>query len=256
MRRILIAANWKMHLGHVDEALELVRRIRPALSRAEAVDVVLCAPFTVLPALAEVLRPSPIALGAQNMHWEEKGAHTGEISPAMLAGLCDYVILGHSERRAAGGASEDDEAIGRKIRAAIAHDLVPIVCVGESREAREADRTHEVVGGQVAAALEGLARPQAQGCVIAYEPIWAIGRGLSATPVEANRTILLTIRAAVAERFGEEVARSQRVLYGGSVSPANIAEFVVMPEIDGALVGGASLDPGFVELVRRAASAA
>jgi triosephosphate isomerase len=252
-RRPLIAANWKMHLGRVDEAIEMVRRIRHPLSHVDGVDLVLCAPFTVLAALAEVLSPSPIEVGAQNMHWEDRGAHTGEISPSMLAGLCHFVIVGHSERRAAGGSNEDDAAVNRKLRAAVAHGLVPILCVGESLEQREAGATHPFVGGQIAAALKDLTEHEAAGCVIAYEPVWAIGSGQAATAADANRTIGLTIRSAVAERFGDRTAASVRVLYGGSVNADNIADFMAMPEIDGALVGGASLDSGFVDLVREAA---
>ena len=252
MRRPLIAANWKMHLGRAEEALGLVRRIRHPLSKIEGVDVVLCPPFTVLPLLAEVLGPSPIALGAQNLHWAEQGAHTGEVSPSMLAGLCQYVILGHSERRASGGSTEDDAAINRKVKAAFGGGLIPIVCVGESGEQREAGATDDVVRGQVSCALAELELDQARRCVLAYEPIWAIGSGRPATPAEANRIISLSVRGAVADGFGEEAAQAARVLYGGSVLPDNIETFTAMPEIDGALVGGASLGPEFVELVRRA----
>lgn len=252
MRRPLIAANWKMHLGRPEDALGLVRRIRHPLGKIEGVDVVLCPPFTVLPLLAEVLGPSPIALGAQNMHWAQQGAHTGEVSPSMLAGLCQYVILGHSERRATGGSTEDDAAINRKVKAAFAAGLIPIVCVGESGEQREAGATDDVVRGQVSHALAELESDQARRCVLAYEPIWAIGSGRPATPAEANRIIALSVRGAVAEDFGEEAAQGTRVLYGGSVLPDNIAAFTAMPEIDGALVGGASLSPEFVELVLRA----
>ena len=252
MRRPLIAANWKMHLGRPHDALGLVRRIRHPLGKIEGVDVVLCPPFTVLPLLAEVLGPSPIALGAQNMHWAQQGAHTGEVSPSMLAGLCQYVILGHSERRATGGSTEDDAAINRKVKAAFAAGLIPIVCVGESGEQREAAATDDVVRGQVSHALAELESDQARRCVLAYEPIWAIGSGRPATPAEANRIIALSVRGAVAEDFGEDAAQGTRVLYGGSVLPDNIAAFTAMPEIDGALVGGASLGPEFVELVLRA----
>ena len=252
MRRPLIAANWKMHLGRPEDALGLVRRIRHPLGKIEGVDVVLCPPFTVLPLLAEVLGPSPIALGAQNMHWAQQGAHTGEVSPSMLAGLCQYVILGHSERRATGGSTEDDAAINRKVKAAFAAGLIPIVCVGESGEQREAGATDDVVRGQVSHALAELESDQARRCVLAYEPIWAIGSGRPATPAEANRIIALSVRGAVAEDFGEDAAQGTRVLYGGSVLPDNIAAFTAMPEIDGALVGGASLGPEFVELVLRA----
>jgi triosephosphate isomerase len=254
MRRPLIAANWKMHLGRPEDALGLVRRIRHPLGKIEGVDVVLCPPFTVLPLLAEVLGPSPIALGAQNMHWAQQGAHTGEVSPSMLAGLCQYVIVGHSERRATGGSTEDDAAINRKVKAAFAAGLIPIVCVGESGEQREAGATDDVVRGQVSRALAELESDQAHRCVLAYEPIWAIGSGRPATPAEANRVIALSVRGAVAEDFGEDAAQGTRVLYGGSVLPDNIAAFTAMPEIDGALVGGASLGPEFVELVLRASA--
>ena len=255
MRRLLIAANWKMHLGRTDEALALVRRLRPALTAVDSVDVVICPPFTVLASLADVLRNSRIGLGAQTMHWADTGAHTGDVSPAMLSGLCDYVILGHSERRAAAGPSSSDEAINRKVRAALEHGLTPIVCVGESAEQRDAGETHSVVGGQVGAALAGVDPASAGRLVLAYEPIWAIGSGQAATPVEANRTIGLTVRGATADCLGEEPAGQTRILYGGSVNADNIAEFTRMPDIDGALVGGASLSPDFADLVRNAGSA-
>jgi len=256
VRQRILAANWKMNLGRTDEALEFVRRIRYPLSEIEGVDRVLCPPFTVLAAVAEALAPSSIAVGAQNMHFEEKGAHTGEVSAGMLAGLCQFVILGHSERRAAGGALETDAAINRKTRAALARELTPIVCVGENLAQREAGETQVWVSGQIANAFEGLSAAQVAGCVIAYEPIWAIGTGKAATPADANRVIALSIRAPIADRFGEDVAQAVRVQYGGSVTVDNIAEFMVMPEIDGALVGGASLKPDYVNLVRRAAEAA
>lgn len=253
MRRPLIVANWKMHLGRADEALALVRRLRPALgSSLDAVDVVLCPPFTVLPTLAPVLARSPIGLGAQTMHWEDSGAHTGEVSPAMLAGLCGWVIVGHSERRASAGACASDEAVNRQVHAALEHGLTPIACVGESLEQREAGETDAFVGGQVRAALWGLERAQVARCVLAYEPVWAIGSGRTPTPADANRTIGLTVRGAVASRFDEDAATAVRVLYGGSVSAGNVAGFTAMPEIDGALVGGASLTLGFADLVRNA----
>ena len=253
MRHPIIAGNWKMHLGRVDEALAFVRRIRYPLNEIEQVDRVLCPPFTVLAAVAEILRPTRIGLGAQTMHWEERGAHTGEISPAMLAELCQYVILGHSERRAAN--NESDVDVNRKVHAALAHGLTPILCVGENLAQNEAGQTHEFVGGQVGAALAGLTAEQAERCVIAYEPLWAIGTGKAATPAGANRVIGLTIRGAIAETFGEATAQAVRVQYGGSVNVDNIAAFMAMPEVDGALVGGASLKPDFVELVRRAVMA-
>ncbi len=267
MQRPIVAANWKMNLGRADEALAFVRRIRRPLSALEGVEKVLCPPFTVLAAVAEALRAARIALGAQTMHWAEGGAYTGEISPQMLAGLCQYVILGHSERRTgrvaflppaegqegAETAVENDAAVNRKVHAALAHGLTPIVCVGENLAQNEAGQTQAVVGGQVRAALAGLTAEQAARCVLAYEPIWAIGTGRAATPADANRVIGLTVRGAVAGAFGEATAQAVRVQYGGSVNAANIAAFMAMPEIDGALVGGASLTPEFVELVRRAA---
>jgi triosephosphate isomerase len=262
MRHPIIAGNWKMHLGRVDEALAFVRRIRYRLNEVEGVERVLCPPFTVLAAVAEVLRPTHIHLGAQTMHWEDQGAYTGEISPAMLAELCQYVVLGHSERRTGRVAfpdqdtqasGESDAAVNRKVHAALAHSLTPIICVGENLAQNEAGQTHEFVGGQVRAALAGLTARQAGRCVIAYEPLWAIGTGKAATPADANRIIGLTIRGAIAETFGEGTAQAVRVQYGGSVNVENIAAFMAMPEVDGALVGGASLKPDFVELVRRAA---
>ena len=252
MRRLLIAANWKMHLGRTDEALALVRRLRPPLGAVESVDVAICPPFTVLATLAEVLRNSRIGLGAQTMHWEDAGAHTGDVSPAMLDGLCDYVILGHSERREATGPSSSDEAINRKVLAALGHGLTPIVCVGESAAQRDAGETHDFVRRQVGAALKGVGAEAAGRLVLAYEPIWAIGSGQPATPAEANRTIGLTVRGAVADGLGTATAERVRILYGGSVKTENIAEFVRMPDIDGALVGGASLSPAFADLVKAA----
>jgi triosephosphate isomerase len=167
----------------------------------------------------------------------------------MLEGLCDYVILGHSERRASHGASAEDEAINRKVRAALEHGMAPIICVGETAEQRGAGRTHDLVGAQVAAALAGVDPAAAGRLVLAYEPIWAIGSGQAATPAEANRTIGLTVRGGVAECLGEGPADRTRILYGGSVNTQNIADFMAMPEIDGALVGGASLSPDFADLI-------
>lgn len=252
MRQPIIAGNWKMHLGRVDEALAFVRRIRHPLNEIEGIERVLCPPFTVLAAVAEVLLPTSISLGAQTMHWEERGAHTGEISPSMLEGLCKYVILGHSERRATESTAESDTAINRKVHSALSYGINPIICVGENLQQNEADETHAFVGKQVRAALEGLTDEQAKKCVIAYEPIWAIGTGKAATPADVNRTIGLTLRGAISELLGEEVAQAMRIQYGGSVNVENIANFMAMPEVDGALVGGASLKPDFVELVRRA----
>ena len=170
----------------------------------------------------------------------------------MLEGLCKYVILGHSERRATESVAESDTAVNRKVHSALSYGINPIICVGENLQQNEADETHAFVSKQVRTALEGLTDEQAKKCVIAYEPIWAIGTGKAATPADANRTIGLTIRGTITELLGEEVAQAMRVQYGGSVNVENIASFMAMPEVDGALVGGASLKPDFVELVRRA----
>jgi triosephosphate isomerase len=255
MRRTLIAGNWKMNLGEVTEAVEFVRRIRHPLAEVEGVDIVLCPPFTALPAVADVLRGTRLAVGAQNIHSESHGAHTGDIAAPMLKGLCRYVIVGHSERRASGGSDETDAAIHRKIEAALGNGLIPIVCVGENLAQNESGITAEVVGNQVRAAFAEMSRDQVEASIIAYEPIWAIGTGKAATPAEANTTVALVIRGAIAEGFGQRIAETVRVLYGGSVTPDNIASFMAMPDLDGALVGGASLKDDFPELVRRAASA-
>ncbi len=255
MRTPIIAGNWKMNLGTVDEALDFVRKIRNGLNQLEGIDRVVCPPFTALAAVSEVIQPGKIGLGAQNLHWEESGAHTGEISPAMLAGMCQYVIIGHSERRAAGGAGETEDAICMKISAALAHNLTPIVCVGEQLEQREAGQTQEFVSGQVRAAFSKLTEAEAIRCVVAYEPIWAIGTGKAATASDANQVIGITVRGTLAELFGEANAQMIRIQYGGSVNAVNIGEYMKMPDIDGALVGGASLKPDFVDLVRNGAEA-
>ncbi|MGA2821870.1 MAG: triose-phosphate isomerase [Anaerolineales bacterium] len=255
MRQPILAANWKMNLGRPEEALEFLHRIRHPLGEIEGIDRVLCPPFTALSAVAEALSRSPIKLGAQNLHYEEKGAFTGEIAAAMIADLCAYVILGHSERRATGSLYETDAAINKKLRVALAHGLTPILCVGEKLDQKQRGETRAFIRGQIRAALEGLSADQVAGCVIAYEPIWAIGTGQAATPADANQVIFASIRATVAEVFGEVPAQAVRVQYGGSVSVENIAEFMRMPEIDGALVGGASLKMDYVELVRQAAAA-
>jgi triosephosphate isomerase len=252
MRTPIIAGNWKMNLGKVEEALQFVRQIRLPLSEIEGVDIVLCPPFTVLAPLSEMLTASRIALGAQTMHWESSGAHTGEIAGGMIADLCQYVILGHSERRASCPDHESDEAIRKRIGAAFDEGLTPIVCVGEDEHQYKAGQTDEVVGRQVSTAVKGLDPDQAGQMVIAYEPIWAIGTGEAASPADANRVIGLCIRKEIAELYGEAVAQSIRVQYGGSVNEGNIEDFMAMPDIDGALVGGASLKPEFVNLVRNA----
>lgn len=252
MRKPFIAGNWKMHKT-IAEALDLVNALRPLVSDIQDVDIAVCPPFTALEAVSKVLAGSNIAVGAQNMFWEEEGAYTGEISPLMLKELVTYVIIGHSERRKYFG--ETDETVNRKVKAALAHGLLPIICVGEVLEEREAGKTDEVVRRQVLGAYEGLSADQARVTTIAYEPVWAIGTGRAATPEDANDVIGRVIRGSLAEMFGNEVAQSIRIQYGGSVKPGNIAGFMEQPEVDGALVGGASLKADlFAEIVRITAS--
>ena len=248
MRKPIIAGNWKMHKT-IDEAVALVDAMRASLDQIETVESVVCPPFIALSAVAEVLKGSRVNVGAQNMHWGEEGAYTGEIAPGMLAGLCQYVILGHSERR--GYFGETDEGVNKKAKAALAHCLTPIICVGETEAQYDAGETDAVVRRQVAAALQGFSAEQVRSLVFAYEPIWAIGTGKAATGEDANRTIGGIVRGAIAELYGQETAQAVRVQYGGSAKPTNIAEFMQQPDIDGALVGGASLTAdSFVDMVR------
>jgi len=253
MRRPFIAGNWKMHKT-IDEAVALVGGLKDALAGLDNCDVAVCPPFPALAAIREALAGSNIWLGAQNMYWEEQGAFTGEVSPLMLAGLCSHVIIGHSERRGVFG--ETDEMVNKKLHAALAHGLLPIVCVGENLDQNQAGETQEFVGGQVRAAFAGITADQARTVTVAYEPIWAIGTGVAATAEGAEETVGGTVRAALAELFGDEVAQEMRIQYGGSVKPANIAEFMAQPDIDGALVGGASLKAAdFAAIVREGAAA-
>jgi len=248
MRTPIIAGNWKMNKT-VEEAVTLIREMRPGLDEVTGVDKVLCPPFTALAAAKELLEPTAIRLGAQNMYWEEKGAYTGEISPLMLKELCQYVILGHSERRQYFG--ETDDKVNQKIKTALAHSLIPIVCVGENLAQNEAGQTEAVVSGQVRRCLAGLSVKQVGGLIIAYEPIWAIGTGLPATGAGANAVIGQIIRGTISDLYDEATAQAVRIQYGGSVNPKNIAEFMSQVEVDGALVGGASLKAAdFVEIVR------
>ncbi len=248
MRTPIIAGNWKMNTN-VAEAEELVKAMKKKLSGIAGVEKVLCPPFVSLVAVKELIRGTPIKLGAQNMYFERSGAYTGEVSPAMLAGLCDYVILGHSERRAYFG--ETDQTVNKKVGAAFDAHLTPIVCVGESLKQNEAGETIEVITRQVKGAFEGIDSPQ--GAVIAYEPIWAIGTGKAARGDQANAVIGM-IRNVVGQLYGSGVAQQMRIQYGGSVSNNNVAEFIGQPEIDGALVGGASLKAAeFIGIVEQTA---
>jgi triosephosphate isomerase len=248
MRIPIIAGNWKMNKT-VAEAVALVHELGPALQGIAGVEKVVCPSFVALAALAPVTAQYGIGLGAQDVFWEVSGAYTGEVSVAMLAEVCRYVIIGHSERRQYFG--ETDESVNRKLKAALAGGLQPIVCVGEVLAQYEAGQTAAVVGGQVRGAFAGLSAEQARGVVIAYEPVWAIGTGKAATGPGANAVIAESIRGTLAGLYGADVAQAVRVQYGGSVNAANSAEFMRQPDIDGALVGGASLKPkDFVAIVQ------
>jgi triosephosphate isomerase len=237
MRKPIIAGNWKMHKT-VDEAVSFIEEIKPLVKEAKC-DVVVCPTFLALDAVVKAVKGTNIKVGAQNVHFEEKGAFTGEIAPNMLETLgVNYVIIGHSERRQY--FAETDETVNKKVKASFAHNLVPILCCGESLEEREANITEEVIGRQIKLDLAGLTAEQVENIVIAYEPIWAIGTGKTATSEQANETIAF-IRKVVASLYGNEVADKTRIQYGGSVKPSSIAEQMGMSDIDGALVGGASL---------------
>ena len=248
MRIPFVAGNWKMNTT-ATEAEELVIEMLEKLDRIEGVEKVLCPPFVSLVAVNMMLRDSSIKLGAQNMYFETAGAYTGEISPLMLRELCKFVILGHSERRWYFG--ETDEIVNKKVKAALANKLKPILCVGERLAENEAGKTEEVVNKQVTAALHGI--EPVRDLVIAYEPVWAIGTGKAASGKQAAATIRF-IRDVVAKLWNKSIAQDLRILYGGSVTSANIAEFISHPEIDGALVGGASLKAEeFVSIVEQTA---
>ncbi|MFN2144100.1 MAG: triose-phosphate isomerase [Anaerolineales bacterium] len=241
MRIPLIAGNWKMNLNE-QQAVTLARKLLWSQQHAPArgVEILLCPPFTALSQLHKLLVGSQIKLGAQNMADQVKGAFTGEISPVMLLEFCSYVILGHSERRAIYG--ETNGLINRKVKNALAHSLVPILCVGETLEEKESGKAHEVVYSQMIEGLKEVPVYSGEQLVVAYEPVWAIGTGRTATAEDANSLIAATIRPALVRLFGEGVNAQIRVLYGGSVKPDNARGFFRQSEIDGALVGGASLD--------------
>jgi triosephosphate isomerase len=251
MRTPFVAGNWKMNKT-VAEARALVSEMSPALHHVMGVEKVLCPPFMALFPVAALLQGTTIGLGAQDMHWEAKGAFTGEIAPGMVAEFCQYVIIGHSERRTYFG--ETDETVNKKTFAARNANLMPIVCVGETLSEYESGRTAEVVSRQIRAGLKNLDPEFAAHIVVAYEPVWAIGTGRASTGENANTVIHDFIRKPLAEMYGEATAQAVRVLYGGSVTAANAVEFFGQPEIDGALVGGASLKVDeFVAIVHAAA---
>jgi triosephosphate isomerase len=248
MRIPIIAGNWKMYKTE-EEAFQLASELQKRLKDVNGVKVILCPPFTSLSSVRKAIENSLILLGAQNMHWEEKGAYTGEISPHMLltAG-CKHVIIGHSERRSY--FSETDEFVNLKVKSALKFDLSPIICVGEKLDQREANKTEEVVEIQVKGAFKNLSAQEAEKTIIAYEPVWAIGTGRTATPAQANE-VHTFIRELLSSEFGKQCADKINILYGGSVKPENSKELLGMPEIDGALVGGASLDAEFFEKIVR-----
>jgi triosephosphate isomerase (TIM) len=252
MRTPLVVGNWKMH-GGIAQARELALAVRDGLKRPRGVEVVVCPPFTALPAVAEALAGSPIGWGAQNAHWEDQGAFTGEISPVMLTELgCRLVILGHSERRHL--FRETDEEINRKVAAALRHGLAPLLCVGETAEERRQGLTFTVVEGQLRAGWAGLGPDLLARCLLAYEPVWAIGTGVNATPAQAGE-VHGYLRGLVSELASKDVAQSFRILYGGSVKADNAAALTQEPDIDGALVGGASLQAaGFITIAKKSAA--
>ena len=256
MRRPLVAGNWKMNKT-VAEARQLVSELVPAFQYIETVDKVLCPPFTSLLAVAALLEGTNVGLGAQDIFWESEGAFTGEISPSMVSEFCQYVIIGHSERRAFFG--ETDLKVNKRLHAALSSDLIPIVCIGETLEENESGRTSEIITKQMEGGLDGLdvnySPERKSKVIIAYEPVWAIGTGRAATVEDAAGVITEVIRPKLAELFGEGYDQGIRVLYGGSVNGKNAAEFFINPDIDGALVGGASLKTiDFVQIVRAAGS--
>jgi triosephosphate isomerase len=247
LRRPLIAGNWKMYKT-CDEAIQTARTLKTLTTGAAGVDIMIAPPFTALYPVAAEIAGSNIGLGAQNMHWESQGAFTGEIAPAMLVSAgCRYVILGHSERRQYFG--DTDRKINRKLKAAIDAGLTAVFCIGESEKEREAGITFSVLDKQVKNGLKGFDLDDLQTLIVAYEPVWAIGTGKTATREEAQE-VHGHLRSLFQSTYGDAFAQGVRILYGGSVKPANIRELMSMPDIDGALVGGASLDPeSFSQLI-------
>ncbi len=251
MRKPFIGGNWKMNKT-AEQATLLVADMLPGLEAVKTVDRVVCPPFTSLMSVSGMLAGTEVGLGAQNMHWEESGAYTGEISPSMVKEFCQFVLIGHSERR--GYFGETDETVNLKIKAAMAIGLTPIVCVGETLEENEAGKTEAVVSRQVKKGFAGVDKEKAASIVVAYEPIWAIGTGKAATARQANDIIGGVVRQNLAAVLGKDVADKIRILYGGSVKSGNAAEFFSQSDIDGGLIGGASLKAeDFVQIVEAAA---
>jgi triosephosphate isomerase len=251
MRTPIIAGNWKMHKT-VEESVAFVKELAPALASYATVERVVAPVFLAVPAVADALKGTEVKIAAQSVHWEESGAYTSQVAPGMLKPFVEYVIIGHSECRAYFG--DTDETVNKKAHALLAQGLKPIIAVGESLEQNEAGETESFVGGQVRAALDGITAAQMDDVVMAYEPIWAIGTGKNASGEIANSIIGGTIRATLRDLYGDDVAEKVRIQYGGSVKPDNMEEYMSQPDVDGALVGGASLKvDAFTDLVRIAA---
>lgn len=249
-RKPMVAGNWKMNKT-LPESRDLIRAILPLVEGVDGVDIVVCPPFVSLGVSKRETEGTAIKVGAQNMHWEASGAYTGEVAAGMLVDLCQYVIIGHSERRAMFG--ETDSTVNKKVHAALKAGLKPIMCVGETLTENQAGQTAAVVEGMVRGGLQDVTPEQAQNIIIAYEPVWAIGTGLAATPEGANSVHKDVIRPVLRELFGAEVGDALRILYGGSVTDKNAAELFSQSDIDGGLVGGASLKPDpFAAIVKAA----
>ena len=248
MRKVVIAGNWKLNKTNI-ESIELVIELKRYVGDISEVEIVVCPVFTALSDVADVVNESNIRLGAQNVYWEDSGAYTGEVSAPLLKSIgVKYVIIGHSERRQFFG--ETNETVNRRIKAALAHNLLPIVCVGEVLEERESEKTFDVVGKQITESLAGLSEEEMKKIIIAYEPVWAIGTGKTASPAQAQ-DVHKFIRETLAKIFSEDTAQGVVIQYGGSVKPENSAELIAQPDIDGALVGGASLKADtFAEIIK------
>jgi triosephosphate isomerase len=251
MRKMFVAGNWKMNKT-IAEAEALVSEMLPELEQIPNVDLAVCPSYLAVPAVSELCKDSKVMVGAQNLFWEEKGAYTGEVAPAMVAEICDLVILGHSERRKYFG--ETDETVNKRLKAALAAGLNVIVCVGETLEENESGQTQAVVSRQIKGGLADITAEQAASITIAYEPVWAIGTGRAATPEDANNVHKDVIRPLLKELFGEARAESMRIQYGGSIKPGNAKELFSMSDIDGGLIGGAALKAASFWAIAKAAS--
>lgn len=248
MRKPIIAGNWKMHKT-APEALELVNGLESQLKNVQGLDIVVCPPFTALGEVAKIIKGTNIQLGAQDVHWEDSGAYTGEVSSPMLLALgCQYVIIGHSERRIY--FNETNESVNKKVKAALKHNLTPIICIGERLEQRKKGQTFKVITDHLKGGLNGISLAEAKKIVVAYEPVWAIGTGITATPQQAQEAHNF-IRNLLKQLYNKKIANLIRIQYGGSVKPENITDLMAKDDVDGALVGGASLNlDSFVRIVK------